>query len=106
MSRHTYGGILYLEDQDRLLALGGAPDSAAGGCGVSGIWFFDLAARGEAEKHSPSQWSRWDSTGISTDCNDEAVFDSARDRILYNTYRGWFQRSLENGATSQLDKSV
>lgn len=106
ISRHTYGGIVYLEDRDSLLALGGAPDSAAGGCGVAGVWFFDLAARERTGRYNPSQWTRWDSAGIATGCNDEALFDSARGRILYNSFRGWYELDLTDGAMSHINKSV
>lgn len=84
ISRHTYGGLAYVEQADQLFVLGGAPDSESGGCGTPGTWFFDLQAREQAGKYALSQWRRRSSVGEpTTRCEDDAIFVPQAGKVLY-----------------------
>jgi hypothetical protein len=84
ISRHTYGGLAYVEQLDQLFALGGAPDSESGGCGTPGTWFFDLQARENDGVYSLSHWVRRSSNGEPvTRCEDDAIYVPQHSRVLY-----------------------
>jgi hypothetical protein len=106
ISRHTYGGLVYLRERDSLFALGGSPDSAPGGCDARGVWFLDLDSLEQDRDYTRSSWTSWGTDGVRVGCNDEAVFDADRNRILYNSFAGWYVLDLSSKSWNQLNKDV
>jgi hypothetical protein len=89
VSRHTYGGLLYIESEDALFLFGGAPDAQAGGCGVRGAWLLDLTAL-DSEPYAPKHWSELPSDNEpATHCDIFAQYDSARDRVIFGGLEAW-----------------
>ena len=90
ISRHTYGGLAYIEHADRLFALGGAPDSAAGGCGLKGTWTYPLSAATRGNSETNGQY--WElRSGVNeplTGCDDVAVYDPISKRVFYHVQFG------------------
>jgi hypothetical protein len=106
ISRHTYKGIEYLPDQDSLFLFGGSPDSSGGGCGVDGVWMFDLRAREVTGQYSNLQWSRLASSNDPENgCEIQALFDSKNRSILFNDHRGWFRLDLASYEWTQLNSA-
>jgi hypothetical protein len=76
ISRHTYDGLTYISHTDELFAMGGAPDSAEGGCGVDGAWVFSFVS---------NTWTELRPGGDipNTSCEDNAIYDPINKRVLY-----------------------
>ena len=90
ISRHTYGGLAYIEHADRLFALGGAPDAEAGGCGTRGTWTFPFAnAPKETSSTNGQFWELRSSVNEpATNCDDVAVYDPISKRVFYHVQFG------------------
>ena len=76
ISRHTYSGLAYVSHTDEFFGMGGAPDSAGGGCGVEGTWLFDFSA---------VRWRRMRPSGEVplANCEDNAIYDPVNRQVLY-----------------------
>lgn len=102
VSRHTYGGQLYLPSEDSLFLFGGAPDHGPGACGVSGAWQLSLEAV-EENGYQPPDWRRLPADGEpSTACDDVAGVDRLRSRVIYGTVTGWFALDLSTETWTNL----
>jgi|GEM_PF-3497654 len=107
ISRHTYGGLAYLENVDRLFAFGGAPDSQSGGCGISGTFTYDLQARESSGSYSTSQWTRHSGQNEPpSKCDDYAVFDPVTGKVFYRfgpSPSGWSSFDVQQNAWASLN---
>ena len=76
ISRHTYDGLTYISHTNELFAMGGAPDSAAGGCGVNGTWIFSF---------NTNKWTEMQPSGSvpGTSCEDNAIYDPINKEVLF-----------------------
>ncbi len=88
ISRHTYGGLAYDHGLDALYARDGAPDSARGGCGTRGVWFYYFA-RGEWVLYEDDTDS-----GPVTGCEHKAVYDPASGQVIHRS-NGYFAYELD-----------
>ncbi|GAB5547932.1 MAG: hypothetical protein SangKO_076920 [Sandaracinaceae bacterium] len=103
ISRHSYDGVTYLTETDEVFAFGGAPDAAEGGCNTPGAWRFDLGARESSGTYSPDQWRLATRDGEPrTECENRAVEDPERGRVLFATQAGWFAYDVASDAWSML----
>jgi len=86
ISRHTYGGLAYIEHADRLFVLGGAPDSSVGGCGTRGTWTFPFAnAPKETSSTNGQFWELRSSINEpQTGCDDVAAYDPISKRVFHH----------------------
>ncbi|WP_405242477.1 hypothetical protein [Lentisalinibacter salinarum] len=92
VSRHTYGGVVYVPGIDRLFLFDGSPDDGPGTCGVRGTWTLDLASREAAGEYLTSQWELRTAEGEpEPGCNNVAVFDPSAARIVYKNLRGTYE---------------
>ena len=93
VSRHTYGGLSYLENVDKFFVLGGALDCENGGAGAPGTWLLDLRAREAASTYTTTQWGLGSSEGEPpTKAEDDALYDPVTGRVYYqygSSPSGW-----------------
>jgi hypothetical protein len=98
VSRHTYGGVVYIPGNDRLFLFDGAPDHGPGTCGVRGTWTLDLASREEAGEYVSSQWELRTADGEpEIACDNVAVFDPSSGKILFKNLRGTYAFDVGSG---------
>lgn len=106
ISRHTYGGQLYLPSQDGLFLFGGAPDHGPGACGVAGAWQLSLE-QVEEDGYQPPDWRRMpDNDEPTTACDDVAVLDPFRGRVIYRTLSGWYGLDLASEEWSRINDAA
>lgn len=98
ISRHTYGGLAYVEPLDRMFVFGGAPDSEHGGAGVRGTWMFsftDLVWELRTMVDEPP-----------SKAEDNAIYDPVTKRVLYHfgtTPSGWAAYEYEANTWTALN---
>ena len=82
-SRHTYGGLEYIESAGRLFQSGGAPDCASGGGGLDLVWTFDFGN---------AAWHNMNPGGVQIDdyVEQKAVYDPETDLVYFHAH-GWFE---------------
>jgi hypothetical protein len=75
-SRHTYGGLAYIEHADRFFACGGAVAYPPGSCGADKVWTFNF---------DNLQWTdmRPSGTGPSTGCEDHCAYDPVGKKVYF-----------------------
>ncbi len=85
ISRHTYGGMSYIESEDKLFLFAGSGWN--NGYGVRGTWTFDLTSA-EANNNSSTNIQFWDER---TSVNEPAagldgytLYDSVTSRVFYH----------------------
>jgi hypothetical protein len=84
VSRHTYGGLSYIEATDDLFMSGGAPDCELGGAGAKGTWLLDLRQLEQQAEYAPSVWNLGNGENEPpTNAEDDAVYDPVSGRVFY-----------------------
>ena len=92
-SRHTYGGLGYIESTDDFFVLGGALDCSSGGVGAAGTWLLDLTELERDGTYSPAHWKLGSAVNEpDTRAEDDAVYDRLSGKMYYQygpSASGW-----------------
>jgi hypothetical protein len=90
VSRHTYGGLAYIESADRFFGIGGCPGCPNGGCGLNKTWTYDFAN---------SRWQNMSPTGTipGTCCGDVCAYDPSTGKIYFGDSGAWACGSSKYG---------
>ncbi|ANQ86422.1 hypothetical protein dqs_3401 [Azoarcus olearius] len=90
-SRHTYGGLAYLEHVERLFAQGGAVSPGGGGSSVT--WLFDPSQK---TWHNAGSGSRPGGYGLA------AAYDKAGHSVIVRAARGLWRYDVDHNAWTQM----
>jgi len=106
ITRHTYGGLEYIESHDRFFVFGGAPDNDVGVSGIRGTWLLDLN-RLASNGYSPSLWK--EGTAVNeppSRVDDNAVYDPVSGKVYYHygpSTSGWGAYDFANDQWERLN---
>lgn len=95
--RHTYNGIAYLADVDRLFIHGGAYNCEGKGCALRDTWTFDLAA---------GKWQRMEPKGdipSGGTCGNHCAYDPLSRKVFYADDEGLYAYAYEANSWERLD---